>query len=87
MQALISLCLFVVTAFTVCIFAPMRLPVCEPRGEKCFYGCTEVKINIGILEENKVLRRWYQSFGFVHTGTQKFVFFPFICGYMEKNLK
>lgn len=45
-----------------------------------------VKINIGIVEENKVLRRWYESFGFVHTGTQKFDHFPFTCGYMEKNL-
>ena len=44
------------------------------------------KINIGIVEENKVLRDWYESFGFVHIGTQKFDFFPFTCGYMEKNL-
>ena len=43
------------------------------------------KINIGIVEENKVLRKWYESFGFVHTGTQKFDFFPFKCGHMEKN--
>ena len=42
------------------------------------------KINIGIVEENKVLRKWYESFGFVHTGTKKFEFFPFTCGYMEK---
>lgn len=47
-------------------------------------GC--VKINIGIVEENKVLRKWYESFGFVHTGTEKFDFFPFTCGYMEKEL-
>ena len=32
------------------------------------------KINIGIVEENKVLRKWYESFGFVHTGTKKFVY-------------
>ena len=44
------------------------------------------QINIGIVEENKVLRKWYESFGFVHTGTKKFDFFPFTCGYMEKNL-
>lgn len=47
-------------------------------------GC--VKMNIGIVEENKVLRKWYESFGFVHVGIQKFDFFPFTCGYMEKNL-
>lgn len=44
------------------------------------------KMHIGIVEENKVLRKWYESFGFIHTGTQKFDFFPFTCGYMEKNL-
>ena len=45
-----------------------------------------VKVNIGIVEENKVLRNWYESFGFIHTGKRKFDFFPFTCGYMEKNL-
>lgn len=45
-----------------------------------------VKVKIGIVEENKVLRKWYETFGFVHVGTQKFDFFPFTCGYMEKDL-
>lgn len=44
------------------------------------------KINIGIVEENSVLRKWYESFGFVHTGVEKFDFFPFTCGYMEKRV-
>ena len=48
-------------------------------------GCT--KINIGIVEENTVLRKWYETFGFVHTGTEKYDFFPFTCGYMEKSLQ
>lgn len=47
-------------------------------------GC--VKINIGIVEENTTLRAWYEKMGFRHTGTQKFDFFPFTCGYMEKRL-
>lgn len=47
-------------------------------------GCK--KMNIGIVEENMVLRKWYESYGFVHIGTQKFDFFPFTCGYMEKVL-
>ena len=47
-------------------------------------GCE--RINIGIVEENRVLREWYERNGFVHTGTQKFDFFPFTCGYMEKVL-
>ena len=46
------------------------------------YGCTKMKI--GIVEENRVLRKWYEKLGFVHVGTQKFEFFPFTCGYMEK---
>lgn len=47
-------------------------------------GCT--KMNIGIVEENEVLKKWYASYGFVHTGTQKFDFFPFTCGYMERRI-
>ena len=47
-------------------------------------GCN--KINIGIVEENQVLRRWYESLGFVHLGTKKFEHFPFTCGFMEKPL-
>ena len=33
-----------------------------------------VKVNIGIVEENKKLRNWYESFGFIHTGTIKYDF-------------
>lgn len=44
------------------------------------------KIEIGIVEENVKLRKWYEKLGFIHTGTKKFDFFPFTCGYMEKVL-
>ena len=47
-------------------------------------GCKKMKM--GIVEENKVLRSWYESHGFVHTNTIKYDFFPFTCGYMEKEL-
>ena len=47
-------------------------------------GCT--RMNIGIVEENQVLRKWYEDLGFLHTGAKKFDFFPFTCGYMVKNL-
>ncbi|MBD5114227.1 MAG: GNAT family N-acetyltransferase [Ruminococcaceae bacterium] len=47
-------------------------------------GCK--KINIGIVEENIKLRKWYEDFGFYHMGTEKFNFFPFTCGYMTKNV-
>ena len=53
----------------------------------CFEKAREsgrVKLKIGIVEENRVLRKWYENNGFEHTGTKKFDFFPFTCGYMEK---
>ncbi len=43
-------------------------------------------VNIGIVEENVILRRWYEQNGAVHVGTKKFDFFPFTCGYMKKDL-
>lgn len=48
-------------------------------------GCK--KINIGIVEENIKLRKWYEGFGFCHTGTEKYDFFPFTCGYMTKEIE
>ncbi len=39
-----------------------------------------------IVEENTVLRKWYERNGAVHTGTEKYDFFPFTCGYMEIQL-
>lgn len=47
-------------------------------------GCK--RINIGIVEENIVLRKWYEDKGFIHIGTKQFDFFPFTCGYMKKEL-
>lgn len=47
-------------------------------------GCS--KVNIGIVEENQVLRKWYESFDFVHLGTHKSPSFPFTSGFMEKRL-
>ena len=43
-------------------------------------------MHLGIVEENQVLRRWYERSGAVHTGTEKFDFFPFTCGYMKITL-
>ena len=48
------------------------------------FGCK--KVVISIVEENRILRKWYEGFGFVHIYTKKFDFFPFTCGYMEKDL-
>lgn len=47
-------------------------------------GCT--RMTIGIVEENRVLRKWYEENGFIHTGTEKYDFFPFTCGYMGREL-
>ena len=47
-------------------------------------GCKIV--NIGIVEENKLLRKWYELNGAKHVGTKKYDFFPFTCGYMKKEL-
>ena len=43
-------------------------------------------MRLSIVEENTVLRRWYERNGAVHTGTERFDFFPFTCGYMEVSL-
>lgn len=48
------------------------------------FGCN--KMNIGIVEENQLVKKWYQSFGFIHIGTKKFDFLPFVTGYMIKEL-
>ena len=42
--------------------------------------------NIGIVEENKILRKWYEDNGAVHVGTKKFDFFPFTCGFLKKEI-
>ena len=43
-------------------------------------------MQLSIVEENTVLRKWYEQNGAVHTGTQKFDFFPFTVGYMMIDL-
>ncbi len=47
-------------------------------------GCRTM--NIGIIEENKTLRAWYEQNGAVHVGIKKFDFFPFTCGYLKREL-
>lgn len=43
------------------------------------------KISIGIVEENLILKEWYEKLGFVHIGTNKFKHLPFTVGFMEKD--
>ena len=54
--------------------------IATARNESC------VRMNIGIVEENTVLRKWYEKHGFLYQGKEKFDFFPFTCGYMYKIL-
>ena len=49
-------------------------------------GLNRSVMNLSIVEENTVLRKWYERSGAVHTGTEKFDFFPFTCGYMTIEL-
>ena len=43
-------------------------------------------LRLSIVEENTVLRKWYEQHGAIHTGTEKYDFFPFTCGYMMIQL-
>lgn len=44
------------------------------------------KLTIGIIEENAVLKKWYENLEFIHTGTKKFQHLPFTVGFMEINI-
>ena len=44
------------------------------------------KMHLGIVEENQILRRWYEAHGFRYTDPKRFDFFPFTCGYIERCL-
>ena len=48
------------------------------------WNCKVIKISI--VEENKQLKKWYEKYGFKATYTKKYDFFPFTCGYMEKEI-
>ncbi len=44
------------------------------------------KITIGIIEDNTILKDWYETLGFIHTGTKEFDSLPFTVGFMELAL-
>lgn len=44
------------------------------------------KIKIGIIEDNTVLKKWYEQFDFAHTGTKRFSHLPFTVGFMELRI-
>ena len=43
-------------------------------------------MRIGIVEENQVLRKWYEAHGFEHVGAHKWPFLPFTVGMLMKRL-
>ena len=45
-----------------------------------------VKIVLGMIEDNKVLRKWYEDNGFINIGYKKYEGAPFTVGKMECKL-
>lgn len=43
-------------------------------------------ISIGIIEENTILKKWYEAYGFVTTRIHKFEHLPFTVGFMEISI-
>lgn len=41
-------------------------------------------VSIGIIEENSMLKQWYEAYGFVACGTRTFDHLPFTVCFMEK---
>ncbi len=48
------------------------------------HNCRKTKISI--VEENTILRKWYESLGFIHTGIKIIPDLPFTVGFMELTL-
>lgn len=45
------------------------------------------KVSIGIINENRVLKKWYIDYGFVETGTRAFSHLPFEVCFLEKAVR
>lgn len=41
------------------------------------------KISLGMIDDNKELRKWYEKNGFINVGYQQYPNAPFLVGYME----
>jgi len=44
-------------------------------------------LEIGIIEENEVLKNWYLANGFHPAGTKRFPHLPFTVGFMRRDLR
>lgn len=57
------------------------------------FACNEIyllggkKVHIGIIEENTILKKWYEMFGFAEIEIKKVSTLPFTVCVMEKELK
>lgn len=45
------------------------------------------KVSIGIINENRVLKKWYIDYGFVEMGTRAFSHLPFEVCFLEKAVR
>ncbi|SDH48234.1 GNAT family N-acetyltransferase [Desulfosporosinus hippei] len=45
------------------------------------------KVSIGIIDENSVLKDWYEIYGFRETGLKKYEHLPFTVCFMEKAVE
>lgn len=76
-----------------------KLAVTPPNRHKGYgrslldYACAQARqkgakrISIGIICENEVLLRWYESYGFIRTGTKVFAHLPFTVCFLEIALQ
>jgi ribosomal protein S18 acetylase RimI-like enzyme len=45
------------------------------------------RVSIGMMEENRVLKKWYEENGFRETAVRKFDHLPFAVCFMEKIIR
>jgi diamine N-acetyltransferase len=44
------------------------------------------RVEIAVISEDTLLKKWYERFGFVQTSTRKFDHLPFVVAFMAKQL-
>ena len=71
------------------------LPECRHRGcgkklldfvDDCVRRRKGEKISVGIINDNVILKNWYETHGYVETGTKRFDHLPFTVCFLEKKL-
>ncbi len=45
------------------------------------------KVSIGIINENRMLKKWYMDYGFIETGMKVFKHLPFEVCFLEKSVE